>query len=133
MTGGDALWALTTGTLLALDQSLIELRLFTGDDLQGDGTFVGGGDISTSLAVISLDGLIGLDPLDSRIIGNYGGAISATNSSGVEWSIGSFAVVRNDETLADAMLFYWNMNNPISVPDEDIFQIATDQLAFHLV
>ena len=132
MNAGDALWALTTSSFLAVNSSLIEAHFFEGNDLRVDGTFVSGGDITSQLMVdTAAGGTLAIDPTNPRRIGNYSGDISAQSPS--ETSLGSFAIVRTDLTLGDSMLFYWNLRNPISLGIGEVLTISAGDLAFELV
>ena len=135
MNAGDALWALTTSSFLAVNSSLIEAHFFAGNDLRVDGTFASGGDISTQLMVDTAAGsTLALDPTNPRRIGNYLGSIEASAGIPGGTTVGSFAIVRTDLTLGDSMLFYWNFRNmPQLTFTEDVLILGAGDLVFELV
>jgi len=134
MTGGNGLWKLTTD---ALDLSgTLTLRIFNSN--QGEVTPDGGFTNSFSSVKGSFQGQAALASSGSglTIVGN---SVSNTNliafpSANFARSIGSYAVIRDSQSdPSDALLFYWNLFNPIVLAANDSLEVAVGDLSFQLL
>ena len=141
MNGGNGIWKIATDALLALDQTNISVIFYdnaTYGELLPDGTFALTASTvltATESVAVSLDGILAIDPADARSVGNFGGdvtSVPAPETTG--WNIGSMAIVKTDIVDAgDALLFFWNLNTPLVVPELDQIHIPSGDLSFYFL
>ncbi len=134
MTGGDGLWKLTTDAL----SSAGDLKLRIYDSTQGEITPDGG--FTNSVASVTSfflgEAFLASSGSGLTVVGN---SVSNTNliafsSANFTRSIGSYAVLRdNVSDPSDALLFYWNLFNPIVLATNDSLEVAVGDLSFQLL
>jgi hypothetical protein len=134
MTGGDGLWKLTTDALVLSGPLVLRLYDSALGDITPDGGFT-----DSAVSVVSTflsESSLASSGSGLTVVGNSvsNANLIPFNSTGVVRSIGSYAVIRaNESDPSDALLFYWNLFNPLVVASNDSLQVAIGDLSFQLL